>query len=83
MKIVCVCRSGLKGEQSLLQSRYADFADFEKYASMWSIHTRLGYKTIRRCWDANPLVQSSTNPADLCRVHIIKQGKTRFVRKFA
>ena len=79
-----ICRSGLQGEQSLLQSRYADFCEFEAYASMWSIHTRLGYKRIRRCWDANPLIQSSTNPSDLCCVRTIKEGdKTRFVRKFA
>lgn len=41
------------------------FEQFEHYAEMYGIHTRLGFKTIREAWNANPEIQVSANPNDL------------------
>lgn len=67
MKTV-VCKSGLRGWQDKLQSQYASFEEFESYAETYGLHIRLGYKSIRRCWDANPTVQGSAEPSDYRRM---------------
>lgn len=63
MKTV-TCKSGLRGWQGKLQKQYASFAEFESYAEMYGLHTRLGFATPRACWDANPTVQGSVEPSD-------------------
>lgn len=63
------CASGLTGSQELLQKRYASFEEFESYCETYAIHTRLGYVSVKGCWNSNPTIQSSTNPADLKRVY--------------
>lgn len=62
------CRSGLEGEQSRLRSRYETYHEFETFALQYDLHKRLGYGTPPDAWDWDPVVQSSTNPEDFCRV---------------
>jgi hypothetical protein len=62
------CKSGLMGEQYKLQNGYANFEEFDWYSNLYHVHTRLGYKTIKGCWKANPTIQSSVNPSDLRKV---------------
>jgi hypothetical protein len=51
-----------------LQDTYEDYDEFAAYAEIYSLHTRLGYKTPQAAWDANPVVQGSVNPADYKKV---------------
>jgi hypothetical protein len=62
------CKSGLRGWQGRLSQVYKNFDEFEIYCASHGIHIRLGFKDIRRCWIANPIVQGSVNPSDLRRV---------------
>ena len=62
------CKSGATGWQGKLQKVYASFEEFVSYCEIYGIHKRIGFKSIKRAWDANPVIQGSTNPADLCRV---------------
>jgi hypothetical protein len=62
------CKSGITGERSRLQSRYDSFEEFTAYAEMYSLHTRLGYRSIRGCWESNPMIESSVIPSDFRRV---------------
>jgi hypothetical protein len=47
-----------------LQNEYSGFDEFEGYSDLWDLSGRLGFASAREAWDANPLVQGSTNPAD-------------------
>lgn len=62
------CKSGLNGWQGRLHEVYTDFDEFESYCMTHQIHVRLGYRSVKGCWRANPIVQGSVNPSDLCRV---------------
>jgi len=62
------CKSGLRGYQCPLQENYANYEEFERYAETYGLHTRLGYKTSRAAWDANPTVQGSVEPSDFRKV---------------
>ena len=62
------CKSGIMGWQCNLQDNYADFEDFKMYADLWGLHTRLGYKTPKSAWKANPLIQGSVIPGDFRKV---------------
>jgi len=63
------CKSGLMGEQFKLRDSYNNnFAEFEGYSNMYGIAKRLGYKTNKGAWRANPTVQCSTNPRDFIKV---------------
>ncbi len=78
-KTKVVCRSGLTGEQYRLRDSYQNFEEFKAFAEMYGIHTRLGYKTPETAWRANPLVQSSVEPRDLCKV--LKSGKRVYAKE--
>ena len=67
MKTV-TCKSGLRGWQGKLRKQYASFEEFQSYAETYGLARRLGYRSIRACWDANPTVQGSTDPGDFRRV---------------
>ena len=72
------CKSGLKGWQDKLQKQYLSLKEFKAYCETYNIHKRLGFKTIKAAWDANPTIQGSTDPSDLSIVyfHVIqKDGK--------
>jgi len=62
------CKSGLTGWQCKLRKNYTSFEEFTGYAEIYNIHKRLGYKTPKNAWKANPLIQGSTNPTDLRKV---------------
>ena len=68
------CKSGITGWQCKLQKNYHNFEEFERYCEVWAIHTRLGYKTIKGCWKANPTIQGSVNPSDL---RVVKPKKKK------
>jgi len=65
-----ICKSGLEGWQNRLQENYSSFEEFKAWADCWGIHTRLGYKTIRGAWKANPMVQGSVIPSDFRKVKV-------------
>src|SRR6266404_21414 len=64
------CKSGITGTQCRLQDNYDSFEDWEHYATLYNLHLRLDFHTIKGAWDANPIIQYSVNPSDYCRVFI-------------
>ena len=62
------CRSGLEGTQSRLRDGYASYEEWENWSEMYGLHIRLGYKSPKTAWRFNPIVQSSVNPADFCKI---------------
>lgn len=59
------CKSGLKGWQDHLRSNYeGKFEQFEAYDRIYGLAARLGYASASEAWEANPIVQGSTNPED-------------------
>lgn len=60
-----ICRSGLIGWKCNLQDNYSSFVEFKEYCSAYAIHTRLGYKSMKKAWEENPLIKGSTIPSDL------------------
>jgi len=62
------CLSGLSGFQRRLRTDYSSFEDYKQFAETYNLHSRIGYSTPEAAWKANPLIQSSTNPSDFCRV---------------
>lgn len=68
------CKSGLIGSQEKLQKRYVDFSEFKSYCNIYGVHKRLGYVSMKACWESNPTIQSSVHPSDLSVVyfHVVK-----------
>lgn len=66
------CDSGLTGWQCRLQENYADCAEpfkaFKAYCRIYGNHRRLGYRSMKAAWEANPVIQGSTNPSDYRKV---------------
>lgn len=62
------CLSGLTGERSRLRSRYDSAAEFAAYSDTYGLAERLGYASAAEAWEANPLIESSTNPRDFRKV---------------
>ena len=62
------CRSGVSGSRYRLRDNYYSYQEWENYAEMYGLHTRLGFKSPKTAWRANPLVESSTIPSDCCKV---------------
>lgn len=58
------CKSGITGWQSRLQEQYEYFELFQDYDNVYGNAQRLGYKSAKEAWDANPIIQGSTNPED-------------------
>jgi hypothetical protein len=76
-------KSGAKGNRNLLHNRYDDFEDFESYCEMYEVHKTLGYKTPKQAWDANPIVESGTNPSDFRKVSKYAKGGSLDADRFA
>ena len=72
-----ICKSGLEGSEGFLQLGYGNFEEFEAFSDMYGLAKRLGYKSAAAAWKANPLVQSSVEPSDFCKV----VGNKRIVAK--
>ena len=62
------CKSGLTGYQCKLRESYTDYDEFESYATTFGLDARLGYKTPKDCWNANPTIQGSVLPPDFRKV---------------
>lgn len=62
------CSSGINGWQDKLQRVYDSLEEFEWYAEVYGLHTRLGFATPSEAWDANPTIQGSVNPSDYRKV---------------
>lgn len=62
-----ITKSGISGWQDRLQNIYSDFEEFECYSRVYNLANRLGYKSIKRCWNHNPLIEGSINPLDFRR----------------
>lgn len=58
------CKSGLTGWQNKLWGNYKSFEEFESYSETYGLHQRLGFKSAKEAWDANPEAQGSTDPSD-------------------
>ena len=71
------CKSGLKGSEGRLQKRYDNFEEFKGYSAAFGLAKRLGFRTAADAWKANPIVQSSVEPSDFCKV----VGKKRITAK--
>jgi hypothetical protein len=62
------CKRGMIGWRCKLQDNYDSFEVFQAYASIYDILPRLGFKTEQEAWDANPLIEGSVEPSDMCTV---------------
>jgi uncharacterized protein (DUF2147 family) len=60
-----VCKSGIIGWKSRLQENYSSFSEFNSFDNIYGIAHRLGYKTAKGAWRADPIIEGSTNPEDL------------------
>ena len=62
------CKSGLMGWRMRLRAVYNDCNDplgaWLAYAQTYGLAKRLGYATAQDAWEANPLVEGSTDPCD-------------------
>jgi hypothetical protein len=67
MKTV-ICNSGLKGWQCNLQENYSSFDEFKSYSKMYNLAKKLGYTSMKKAWNENPIIQGSTNPLDFRKV---------------
>ena len=63
-----ICKSGIQGWRARLRVVYNDFEDYYIMSKVYNIHKRLGYKTTRSAWNANPIVEGSVNPSDFRKV---------------
>jgi len=63
-----VCQSGLTGWRQRVQGLFDAFETFEACCESYNNHARLGYKTPRECWDANPVIEGSVIPSDYRKV---------------
>lgn len=59
------CKSGIIGYQCRLRKNYTSFEEFETYSQMYGIAKRLGFKSDKKAWESNPLIQGSVIPSDL------------------
>ena len=62
------CQSGITGWQDKLQNVYPNEKVWRAYAGMYGLHKRLGFRSMRAAWVANPTVQGSVIPSDYRRV---------------
>jgi hypothetical protein len=63
-----ICRSGLQGWQCRLRENYANFAEFEANSDIYNLAGRLGFRSAKGAWKANPVIQGSVEPSDYQRV---------------
>jgi len=56
--------TGLKLWRARVQKVYASLAELRAYDETFEIVKRCGYRNAESLWNANPLLQGSTHPAD-------------------
>lgn len=54
--------------QDRLQNVYDSVEDFRQWDEMYGLKERLGFPSVEEAWEANPMIQGSTKPADFKRV---------------
>lgn len=59
------CKSGIRGFRCRLQTNYNDFQEWESFSADYNLATRLGYKSTKAAWEANPVIEGSISPGDL------------------
>jgi hypothetical protein len=74
-EVICESRSGKPACRKRLQALYDNWVAWKFHAEMHQLHKKLGYATVKEAWDDNPIVESSQDPSDFCR---IKDGIQRF-----
>lgn len=47
-----------------LRKVYGSYESWRLHANVYGLTPRLGFDTARAAWDANPVIQGSTNPVD-------------------
>jgi hypothetical protein len=52
-----------------LQKNYSSFEEFEAYDRIYGLSKRLGFSSAEEAWEANPMIQGSTNPTDYKKVN--------------
>ena len=63
------CTSNIQGWQCCLRENYDNRFDvFQAYDEVYGIAERLGFETRQAAWEANPAIQGSVIPEDLCVV---------------
>jgi len=65
--------SGRMGWQGRLRANYGSFGEFGAYAEIYNLHGRLGFETPEEAWEANPMVQGSTEPSDFALAPVHKE----------
>lgn len=72
----------MKTWKAKLQNNYSSFAEWESYSQTYGLAARLGFADEQSAWEANPMIQGSTNPADFKLVKSLKLtgAKTRLER---
>ena len=60
--------SGISGWQCRLRENYTSLEEWTTYAETYNLCARLGFADAESAWEANPLIQGSTNPGDFRRV---------------
>ena len=63
-----ICKSGITGWQDKLQKVYKNFKEFEERSVFYGLATKLGYKSAKAAWKANPTVQGSVLPSDYRKI---------------
>lgn len=59
------CKSGLTGWRMRLQAVYnGNLGDWLAYSCTYGLAQKLGYETAQDAWEANPMIEGSTDPSD-------------------
>lgn len=72
------CNSGLNGWREKLQTNYHTFEDFKSFSDTYGLAKRLGFESAEKAWEANPLIEGSTDPDDFRIAPIGADAKPRF-----
>lgn len=64
-----------------LRDNYRNKMEWTHYSMMYGLAKRLGFRSAKATWEANPTVQGSTDPRDFCivkkRVKLLKGTRCR------
>ena len=58
------CHSRLLGWRTRLRNNYNGLQDWCDHSDLWGLSMRLGFPSAHAAWDANPVIEGSTNPID-------------------
>lgn len=58
------CQSGLTGYRCRLRVNYDSFEQFKAYSRIYALAERLGFRSAKKAWEMNPVIEGSTIPDD-------------------